>query len=127
MLKLSFPFLPLSVNKAFKSVKRGRMVFRAKSKEYKEYLDALEAEMPEELNTPIGPLSVEIDLVAPDWYCKNGNIRKVDADNYIKCLLDGVFAHLDTDDSCIFDIRVQKIHSEHERATELRIFELDLH
>jgi Holliday junction resolvase RusA-like endonuclease len=54
-------------------------------------------------------LSVSVKLYSDRWWCKNGNVRKVDCSSYEKCLIDSVFAALGIDDSHIFDLQLCKV------------------
>ena len=114
---VELPGLPLSVNKAY----RGR---RFKTKELTSYKGFVASHMVG-AETPVGRLSVEVDLVSDDWICQNGNIRKRYIDNSLKTLLDSLFACLDTDDSYIWDLKVRKVHGPIQK-TVVRIYELEL-
>ena len=116
-LTVELPGLPLSVNKAY----RGR---RFKTKELTQY-KAFVGSYVDCINSPVGKLSVEVDLIADDWMCKNGNVKKRDIDNCLKTLLDSIFSCLDTDDSYIWDLKVRKIDGP-EAKTVVRIYELEL-
>ena len=111
------PGLPLSVNKAY----RGR---RFKTKELTSYKAFVGSHMGN-MHTPVGKLSVEVDLISDDWMCKNGNVKKRDIDNCLKTLLDSIFSCLDTDDSYIWDLKVRKVDGPIQK-TVVRIYELEL-
>lgn len=112
--------LPPSINKAFPSTRSGR---RFKSKEYTQFTRYV-ADLMTGAQTPIGHLSVEIDLIAPDWHTKSGDARIRDCGNYSKTLIDAVFANLDTDDKWIWSERIKKVDGP-AKKTIIRIFELD--
>ena len=70
-------------------------------------------------------LRVEIQYVGPreEWFTKKGLIRKKDVENRHKALLDGIFKHLDLDDSQIFEINIKKVVGGSELAAFVRIEE----
>lgn len=50
-----------------------------------------------------------------NWYCKNGNPKRVDIQNMSKLLLDAIFEQLDKDDSFVWSMIEQyKIHDNQE-------------
>jgi len=121
MFELHIPCLPITVNKAYPTSRSGR---RFKSPELKRFNDIVHRAMFTNEAQPEGRLSVEIELYA-DWYIRNGSIRKIDCDNYIKTLVDSVFANLDSDDCQIWDLKVSKVDGL--IGTRIRIYELDNH
>lgn len=64
-------------------------------------------------------LSVTIFYEGPksQWFKKNGEIKKVDADNRHKNLLDVVMPFFDLDDSQIFEITIKKLVSAQAETT----------
>ena len=106
---------PPSVNKLYMT--RGRYrVLTPEAREWKEnakqyILTQIDESYPATLLDK--HLTVEIKLFRNDWICKNGNIRKVDAASYEKCLIDTLFDALKDyeptlDDSAIFQITISK-------------------
>jgi Holliday junction resolvase RusA-like endonuclease len=59
------------------------------------------------------PLVLVLRLYSSNWMCKNGNIRKKDAENYAKATVDALFDALRSidgslDDSQIWGLIIQK-------------------
>ncbi len=120
MLLIEIPDLPLSINAAFATFKGRRITTRA----YKEWLCLVERCIPDGIPDFAGSLlSVEIDLLAPNWMTQKGEPRKVDADNYAKTCIDSIFMHLPVDDSRIFTLKVSKVSGPVPK-TIVRIFDL---
>lgn len=120
-LVVEIPCLPPSVNKAYPSTRSGR---RFKSSEYKKFCDLVDSLM-EDAHTPVGRLSVEIELISDDWYTKSGDARRRDCGNYSKTCLDAVFANLEVDDKWIWSEKISKVDGDVKR-TIVRIYEIDL-
>lgn len=120
-LVIEIPGLPPSVNKAYPSNKSGR---RFKSSEYQQFCKLVESLM-EECYTPVGRLSVDIELISDDWYTKDGDARKRDCGNYSKTCLDAVFANLNVDDKWIWSETIRKVDG-NDKRTVVRIYEIDL-
>lgn len=55
-------------------------------------------------------LSVEINIYKTNWYCKNGNVRKIDLSNYEKFITDQIFKTVGIDDSYIFKLEMNKYY-----------------
>lgn len=103
MLKLTNLSFPPTLNHRYIPV-RGRLIL---SPEYRKYKTQLARELnryPREHGLSDKTLSVRIEYVGPKsaWFTKSDSIRKIDIDNRSKSLLDGIFAHLDLDDSQVF-------------------------
>lgn len=59
---------------------------------------------------PHKPLRIDITLWMPHerLYTKKNSIKRIDAANFLKSLLDQIAKMLDIDDSLFFDVRAQK-------------------
>jgi len=119
---IEIPELPCSVNKAFSTFRGHRITTR----DYKAWARLVEQYIPDNIpDLSRSCLSVEIDLIAPNWFTKVGSIRKVDVDNYAKTCLDAIFYHLPIDDSHIFTLKISKVVSDSQnRRTVVRIYDL---
>lgn len=124
MFELLIPAFPVSVNHCFKQGKKWGT--RYKSDEYKQWEKFAEIAMcgKNEIPNFIGPLSVEIKLHAPDWFTQKGSARKKDLDNFSKTVIDAIFKHLQIDDSWIFELKMEKVHSSRDFFTFVRISDL---
>lgn len=60
-------------------------------------------------------LKVTVDLYE-NWYTKKGTVKRVDAANREKFLIDSVFEGLLLDDKYIFEHTMRKIQSDEEKA-----------
>jgi Holliday junction resolvase RusA-like endonuclease len=122
LFEMSFEGHPVSVNNAFPTSRSGH---RFPSVEYK----AFQARMAgllrgrAKIDALHGPLSVEIELHAADWFTQGGGVRKKDLANYEKTLIDTVFKILGLHDALIFDLRMRKVIAV-EKKTVLRVFDL---
>lgn len=105
-MKISIPALPPSANHMYHRYKNGVV----KTKEYRDF-EQLVASIVKSKALFTKPLIVKIDLYS-NWYTKKGTIRKVDAANYEKCLIDSVFKCLDIDDALIWRITLEKKQSQ---------------
>lgn len=73
---------------------------------------------------PKGVIGVVIQLCSPNWVTKKLQIRKMDADNRIKTIVDAVKeAFEDLDDSAAFEICTFKVLT---RSEETRVYLYDL-
>jgi Holliday junction resolvase RusA-like endonuclease len=122
LFSLEFEGHPVSVNNAFPTSRSGH---RFPSGEYKAFQAKIGVLLKghAKVEKIHGPLSVEIELHAGDWFTKDGYARKKDLANYEKTLVDTVFKILGLHDSLIFDLRMRKVVAA-EKKTVLRVFDL---
>lgn len=122
LFSLEFEGHPVSVNNAFPTSRSGH---RFPSAEYKAFQARLGGLLRERARIEAihGPLSVEIELHAADWFTKDGSVRKKDVANYEKTLIDTVFKAIGLSDAFIFDLRMRKVIGS-EKKTVLRVFDL---
>jgi len=110
MLRMNFiiPGRPLSGNTLYKVARGGHIYLTPEAKRYKDEAKpfVLDAYTPKTYRG--GVLTLRLDVV-DDWYYKNGEVRRIDADNLIKLVQDAVFQHLDLDDSLVFEASVRKV------------------
>lgn len=55
-------------------------------------------------------LRFELDILG-NWHNKNGTIKEVDVDNFIKAAMDAVFSTLCINDKHVFEVTARKIQS----------------
>lgn len=60
-------------------------------------------------------LKLTLEYHSPNWYCKNGKLRKVDHANYEKLLVDTLFSKWDRDDSYLIEIISRKRRGDWDR------------
>lgn len=94
---------------------------RIKSREYR----AFESQILKEL-TLLGiavlrrqgmiPYRLEINLYAPDWFCKNGRPRQKDAPNMVKAFEDAICKALGWEDRYNFECVVRKAAGPEEKS-----------
>jgi len=119
MITIEIPALACSANAAWRTFK-GRVIT---SVEYKNWLVLAKHYIPKNIpDLSLCTLSVEISLHS-NWFTQKGDIRKKDADNYVKTTLDSVFKHLGVDDSHIFSLNVTKVQAVTEK-TVIAIFDV---
>ena len=104
------PFPP-SLWQAYKQ--RGFSKF--KSKEYLAFQEQCLAALAKAkfISPSAKELSIDIILMSPRWYNKNGTVKEKDIDNYLKCVIDTIVIHCrkkdkDFDDRYIFNLSAQK-------------------
>lgn len=120
-LTIKIPMLPVSLNKAYATNFRTKRRF--KTKDYMNFESVCGLIAPKRHNIKPGSmLSVNINLYG-NWFTKSGSIRKVDAANFEKTLIDSIFTHLKLNDENIFELTIMKIQGDEE--THLYIKEID--
>lgn len=116
-LIVDLPFPP-SVNKAYRTVMAQGRVFRARSRELREW-DSVARLL---IKAAAGrrmfstPVSVGVRFFAPDWWTKAGKPRKRDVDGPIKALLDALAVCMYPDDRLVFNLTASKAFGPKEKA-----------
>lgn len=99
-----------TVNQMY-STFRGHRVKSKAARDFAKDVENLMKSIP--LDNIEGELIVIIKIYSR-WYNKNGTIKKKDIANFEKAIIDSIFSNLEMDDSQIFELKLQKIHSETE-------------
>jgi Holliday junction resolvase RusA-like endonuclease len=132
--------LPISDNKLYASnIGQARRYLTTEASTYKTYIvehtkaqikeqDRLKHDYTNKIKALKNKLLIVNILLAGDWFTLSGSIRKKDAQNYTKALLDSMFEAFKKlepglDDSQIFHITITKLNEDDEH-TEIRIEEL---
>ena len=119
--KFKIPMLPQSVNSVYKVNYRTRQMYMsAEGKRFKDMAEKLTPKINFSSEKPI--IDIKIKYYGR-WYCKNGNVRRVDGPNLDKILYDAIFKGLDLDDSLVFMWQGEKVQSDKE-YTEVEIKEV---
>lgn len=114
--------LPESVNSMYKVNYRTRQVYLSEAgRQFKNTAKMFIPKIKFSSEKPI--IDIKIKYYG-HWYCKNGNVRIVDAPNLEKILFDAIFERLGLDDSLIFFWQGRKEESE-EEYTEIEISEVE--
>lgn len=124
-MTIKLPFPP-TIYKAWKVAYR-RGGNKVRTSEYESYRTAVQWDLMRQKFTlsPLHAYALEIFLHSPNWFNKNGTIKRADLDNYIKCLLDPITAYLTGmdikfDDCQITDLHAKKVHDTQQTCAILR-------
>ena len=113
-MKIEFPFLPVSVNKAFYTDFRSKT--RHKSSDYRSFIKEVEHYLPKEKIS--GEIEIELNFYFPDR-------RKRDIANYEKTLTDTLVHYgVIDDDSFIQRLVIEKIYDKGKPYTAVEIKQL---
>lgn len=110
--------------------KGGRLILSPEYRKYKQEMLFFTANKCRNINAEHlkeKKLSVEIDYLGPweTWFTKSNRIRKTDADNRHKSILDFLFPFIGLDDSQIFDFKIRKLVGSNQTiSVNLRIEEI---
>ena len=117
-IEFKIPFIPPSVNSLYNvmfSLKKVELkpeirLFKSNVKQYVPYFKVIQNEK----------LSCEIEVIQ-NWYFKNGNTKKQDIQNMVKCLLDAISERLGFGDEQFFEVLCKKKHDESKQETKIKI------
>lgn len=113
----TIPDLPTSVNKLYQVNFSHRVVYL--SPQGRMYKNKVKLHMPPMTFPDNAFFEVTLRMYG-NWFYKNQKVKRIDIQNLIKILLDGIFERLGVDDSRIFALAAFKEQSE-ERKVEVRI------
>jgi len=112
VIEVEFEGVPPSANKLYKYW-RGRVVLDPDARKYKESV-ALQLKVyinEHGFKKFTGPVKATVLIQSPNFLYKNGKIKRVDADNYLKAFLDSIQGVLQMGDEQIFELTVRKCPS----------------
>ena len=119
--KFKIPMLPQSVNSLYKVNYRTRQIYL--SEEGRRFKNTAKMFIPKiKFSSEKPVIDIRIKYFG-NWYCKNGNVRRVDGPNLDKVLFDAIFERLGLDDSLVFFWQGRKECGE-EEYTEVEISEV---
>lgn len=121
--------IPLSVNHIYGSTKQGIRYLTKEAKAFKRYIQDYVCYIAKPdfyiYNNKEIEMQIMLHLEHDDLYTKAGKIRKIDVDNMLKLLLDGLFDTIEIDDSQIFKLTIEKRVVEHDRMVTYKIRECE--
>ncbi len=123
MITIRVPCLPPSVNNAFVTVGK-RRVLSKDAATFKELVKWTMLAGRETKPRPIdGLLEVSLTFYSQKWMTKAGTPRRIDLDNKAKLFLDAAFEVLHLDDSRIWQLKLRKLEGPEESV--MRIMPLE--